>query len=79
MAYVSQSAPVLTGAHRFFSGLIQVFAGFGTALELSRSYDERMRYAEKLQAKTDDELAQLGLKRDEIMRHVFAEIFELDV
>lgn len=36
---------------------------------------QRLRQIEALQAKSDEELAARGLKRDEIVRHVFRDIY----
>lgn len=35
----------------------------------------RLQQVERLQAKSDDELAKLGLKRDDIVRHVFRDLY----
>lgn len=37
----------------------------------------RVQQVEKLQAMSDDELAQRGLKRDDIARHVYRDLFYL--
>ncbi|MCG6903140.1 MAG: DUF1127 domain-containing protein [Rhodobacter sp.] len=53
---------------RFFAGIGQ---GFNAYLE-SRS---RMAQFERLNAKSNDELAEMGLKREDIGRHVFRDLF----
>jgi uncharacterized protein YjiS (DUF1127 family) len=55
---------------RFFTGIGQ---GFNAYLE-SRS---RIRQIEALNAKSDAELAAMGLSRDRIPAHVFSDLFYL--
>ena len=53
---------------RFATGVAEGFTAFATA----RS---RMHEFERLNAKSDEELARIGLKRDQIPRHVFRDLF----
>ncbi len=53
---------------RFAHGVAEGFAAFAMA----RS---RMHEIERLNAKSDEELARIGLERDQIARHVFRDLF----
>ena len=56
-------------------GLGGVFRAIGNALVTLGEANSRVRRAEALQALTDAELAAKGLKREDIPRHVFRDIF----
>lgn len=47
----------------------RIGAAFGAAMEAQ----SRRAQVERLEALTDAQLAEIGLKRDEILRHVFAD------
>ena len=81
MAYSAHSMPASAG----FS-IRTIFAAIGTGL--SGFYDslaraaaanataqDRIEKVARLQAKSDAELAQLGLKREDIVHHVFRDLF----
>lgn len=54
-----------------------VFRAMGEALVTLAEANSRVRRAEALQALSDDELAAKGLKREDIPRHVFGDMFYL--
>ena len=54
-----------------------VFRAMGEALVTLTEANTRVRRAEALQALSDDELAAKGLKREDIPRHVFGDLFYL--
>ncbi|MBK0327378.1 DUF1127 domain-containing protein [Rhodobacteraceae bacterium F11138] len=53
------------------------FAAIGNMLVLMSTANDRVRQVEALQALSDAELAKRGLKRDEIARYVFNDVFWL--
>lgn len=72
MAFLSAShahndAPLLT---RFFSAIGHTLVAIGEA-------NPRMRRIEALQRLTDEQLAAKGLRRDDIVRHVFGDVYYL--
>lgn len=61
-----------------FSGLKRALtvtaAGIGAVADVFVSAllaNRRLNFVQRLQMKTDDELAELGIERDDILRHVF--------
>lgn len=70
------SAPFLT-ARRGLELVSAMFARIGTALVKAGEASARTGQIEALQAKSDDELAKLGIKRDDIARYVFKDLFYL--
>ncbi|MBS9716654.1 hypothetical protein J4E70_06815 [Pseudohalocynthiibacter aestuariivivens] len=53
----------------------RVFSSIGGAIVSSMEKKSRQQIVQILQAKSDAELAQMGLKRDDIIRHVFSDMF----
>ncbi len=81
MAYSTHPTPASLGA-TFTSwaaatgrGLTAFFEGVVRAVEINSTAHQRLAAAERLQAKSDAELAALGLKRHEIAHHVFRDLF----
>jgi uncharacterized protein YjiS (DUF1127 family) len=64
-----------TATRRFLDRLVQGFYSLGESL--SRAALARARYETmtRLQSKSDAELAQLGLRRADIVRHVFGDLY----
>ncbi|WP_050929251.1 leucyl-tRNA synthetase [Aestuariivita boseongensis] len=54
-----------------------VFRAMGEALVTLSETNSRVRRVEALQALSDDQLAAKGLKREDIARHVFGDMFYL--
>ena len=57
--------------------LDQYFAGIGQGFNAYLESRSRMDQIERLQAKTEDELASMGLTREGIPRHVFRDLFHI--
>ncbi len=74
MASISEHSPSTTVSRGFFS---KIFGGIGASLILIAERDTRYRKIQHLQAKTDAELAAIGLKRDDIVRHVYTDLMYL--
>lgn len=51
------------------------FATVARAIFVSSQSNRRMHMVQELQSKSDDELAALNIKRDDIIRHVFGDLF----
>ncbi|MFC3616190.1 DUF1127 domain-containing protein [Lutimaribacter marinistellae] len=68
MANITTNNPASTG---FLSGISGFFAAIGNGLVKIAENDSRVQRAQTLNALSDAELAQRGLKRDEIVAHVF--------
>jgi len=80
MAYQNASAP--SAFYGISSTLRAAFGAVGGVLKsMGDSYmkaavaSSRMHLIEKLQAKSDAELEQLGLKREDITRHVLRDFY----
>ncbi len=81
MAYSTHSAP----ADNVFSlrpvfaaigrGFTVVFDTLARAAEINMTAHRRVEIASRLQAKSDAELAELGLKREDIVHHVFRDLY----
>jgi len=59
----------------FPSWIGRFFSAIGGAMISSMEQRSRLQIVQVLQAKSDAELAQMGLKRDDIVRHVFSDLF----
>lgn len=56
-------------------GLRNFFFSLGHSIVLSTEASRRLHLVQDLQSKTDEELAALNLKRDDIVREVFGDLF----
>lgn len=65
------------GVKSVFSSIARFFTGFGTHLAMTSSMNSRIGYLRSLQAKSDAELAQMNLKRDDVVHHVFRDLYYL--
>ena len=68
MAHITHSAP----AHGRFGNIL---AHIGAALTTITESNHRVQQAQRLHQMSDAELAELGLKREEIAHHVFRDLF----
>lgn len=81
MAYSTYHAPahvgttLRTAATSVGHAILAFFAAVGHAIELNSTAHIRIARVERLQAKTDAELATLGIKRDQIVHHVFSDLY----
>jgi uncharacterized protein YjiS (DUF1127 family) len=76
MAYTN-TASGFNAAHAIqsaASAVSQVFRSLGRAMVLNSSANRRLKQIEVLQSKSDEELAEMGLKREDIARYVFRDI-----
>ena len=69
MAYVTQ--PEQTS---IFAEIGQFFVRLGQSIQFAQQAQGRIAEMERLYAKSDAELAQLGLKRENITQHVFKDL-----
>lgn len=67
MAHVTHD---VSAPHGLASTLAAPFVGLFKALIAISEANPRYRKLQRLQAMSDDELAKLGLRRDEIVQHV---------
>lgn len=80
MAYSTFSAPaqagftLTTAAVAVGSGITGFFARVARAIAAASSGQARLDEATRLRAKTDAELAELGITRDDIIHHVFRDL-----
>lgn len=58
-----------------FASVGRFFSALGSALLVSSAYTSRVQDFQALHAKSDEELAELGIKRDEIVHHVFQDLY----
>jgi uncharacterized protein YjiS (DUF1127 family) len=71
MAYTSSTSGVVSP----FALIGSVFAALGNALVSIGEANSKMRQVEALQALSDAELAERGIKRSDIARVVFADTY----
>ncbi|MFK7746344.1 MAG: DUF1127 domain-containing protein [Roseobacter sp.] len=78
MAYHdTHAAPAHQFVDRFISALKSFFAAIGTGLISVAEANRRMHLVERLQHKSDAELAALGMKREDIVRRVFIDMLDV--
>jgi len=75
MAYITQSRSTTLSDIR--SGISRFFAGVGRAMIVSSSGEARLRTARALNAKTDEELAAMNLRRQDITAYVFRDLMHI--
>lgn len=81
MAYQDSMTPAevfsseLTTTRNFLSRIGTFFSTVGTAMVNSSSGQARLDRVNALGAKSDAELAEMGIKRDEIVHYVFRDVF----
>ena len=61
--------------HSAYNGIVQFFANLGHSIVLASEARRRLEVVENLQSRSDAELAAVGLKRDDIVRHVFSDLY----
>ncbi len=57
-----------------FPNLRAFFAGLSKSIDLAASTRHRVTQMERLNAKTDTQLEELGIRREDIARYVFRDI-----
>lgn len=75
MAFVTQTqtTPLAT----IWAGIASFFSVVGRAMIVSSSAEARLRKVEALNAKTDDELAAMNLRREDIPAFVFRDLMHI--
>lgn len=68
------SAPFMN-ARTAFSQLVEMFKAIGTSIINATEASSRITRVEALRAKSDAELAAMGIKRDDIVHHVFKDLY----
>jgi hypothetical protein len=58
-----------------FAAIGAFFAAIGNAMIAASSNSARLQKVEMLNAKSDAELAEMGIKRDDIVHHVFRDLY----
>lgn len=71
----SPVARILAPLGSFFAALGALLGRLGDRMAHSIENSGRFRQVQELQAKSDAELAQMGLTRDGIARYVFGDLF----
>ncbi|WP_372991830.1 hypothetical protein [Sulfitobacter sp.] len=76
MAYIN------TSAHTGFDGLKSVlssigafFVSVGSTITLASTMNGRVEHLRRLEAKTDAELAAMNLTREDLVHHVFRDLY----
>ena len=81
MAYQDLSHPAqvlireIAATRRFFEGIGAFFSRVGLSLAQNSSAQRRLDMVQALQAKSDAELAELDLKREDIVPYVFKDLY----
>lgn len=60
-----------------WSGVTGFFGSFARAVSVSASMDQRMHRVAELNAKTDEELAAMNLRRGDIPSYVFRDLMHI--
>lgn len=58
-----------------WSGIGAFFSAIGAAMVATSSNNARLQKVERLQDKSDAELAEMGIKRDDIVHYVFRDLY----
>ncbi|MFD2738485.1 DUF1127 domain-containing protein [Sulfitobacter aestuarii] len=76
MSYHSTATPSLAAnLHGALSNVGSFFAALGRGIVANSSGARRLERIERLEAKSDAELAELGLRREDILHHVFKDLY----
>ncbi|MFK7870969.1 MAG: hypothetical protein AB8B58_17240 [Roseobacter sp.] len=81
MAYQDVSNPAyvlsreITATRNFLTSFGRWFASLGQSVTFAHMARQRFEAVSLLQGKSDEELARLGLKREEIARRVFQDLY----
>ncbi|WP_417718890.1 DUF1127 domain-containing protein [Salipiger sp.] len=66
-----------TAHHEHQPLLSRILSGIGNALVAVGEANPRLRRVEALQRMTDEQLAARGIRREDIVRHVFHDVYYL--
>lgn len=64
-----------SAAARAWGGIKHFFRSVARAIELNSTAHRKLTEVQHLQSKTDAELTELGIERDQIVHHVFRDLF----
>jgi hypothetical protein len=65
----------ITATRNFFQAIGTFFAQLGSSMTLAASAEQRFQQVQRLQAKSDAELAAMNLRRDDIVHAVFKDLY----
>ncbi|MFG6562771.1 hypothetical protein ACGYLI_01005 [Sulfitobacter sp. 1A13421] len=74
-AHPAHSVSPLEGLRRAGAGLRGFFAGIGHGIMMGSTAQRRFEQVQSLQAKSDEDLSAMGIKRDDIVHHVFKDLY----
>ncbi|MEP3347587.1 MAG: DUF1127 domain-containing protein [Litoreibacter sp.] len=74
MAYVTQTQ---VQTHSILERVGDFFVSMFGKIDLSASVNARVAQMDKLNAKSDEELKAIGLRREDIARYVFRDIYHI--
>jgi hypothetical protein len=63
--------------HRLLDGTKAVLSAIGGAIVASSTANRRLKAVERLNEKSDAELAAMGIRREEIVRRVFIDLMDI--
>ncbi|MEL7091042.1 MAG: hypothetical protein AAFN94_04835 [Pseudomonadota bacterium] len=69
MAYITQTLPI-----SIWASIKSFFHAIGAGMMESAAYEARIRRIDALSAKSDAELAKMGLRRQDITAYVFRDL-----
>lgn len=77
MTYQTPTAPASFGGtvHSLLASVGGFFRTLGRAIEVNSTAQKRLDTVRRLQRKTDVELAAIGVKREDIVHHVFKDLY----
>ena len=77
MTYQTHTAPTsLTGASKgFFASIGHFFVSIAQSIEANSMAQRRLDAVHRLQRRTDVELDAIGIKREDIVHHVFKDLY----
>ena len=68
---ISTNTPTVS----FLDNLRGFFRNWSVSIDFAASTNARVAQIDKLNAKSDQELAQMGMRREDIARHVLRDVF----
>lgn len=74
MVTYSDDIPVAPSSEHLRAGLERLPAALRSGVRMYGSAGARVREIERLRSKSDEELARMGLAREEIARHVYSDL-----
>ncbi|SDW95498.1 hypothetical protein [Litoreibacter albidus] len=72
MAYITHAQPT-----SLFARIGDFFMAMFNSIDLAASANARIAQMEKLNAKSDEELSAMGMRREDIARYVFRDIYHI--